>query len=153
MVDVLERYAHFRWMKVKLKPKHVPTKEERALRLQLNKRLERKDHLGVKSIRKQLQRCIRRNRIEWFDSDLKKGKTDMWKAFKEVTKKAKTDVVLIENGRKIVGDKCAEKFASFFAGKIRKLKSSCSPTLPKLKTDEELKAEGIEKFEFRILKK
>ena len=152
MVDVLERYAPLRWKKVKQKPRHVPTKEEKELRLQLNKRLERRDHLGVKSIRKKLRRCMRRNRIEQFNSNLEKGKTNMWKAFKEVTKKAKTDVVLIENGRKIIGDQCAEKFAAFFAGKIKKLKASCTPTLPDLKTDEELKAEGIEKFEFRLLK-
>ena len=151
MADVLERFAPMKWVKVQTKPKHIPSSEERELRAQLNKHRERKEYWKLKPMQTKLRRCMRRNRIEQFERNVQSGRTDLWKAFKEVTKKAKTDVVLIENGRRIVGDPCAEKFASFFAGKIKKLKSSCVPTIPKRKSEDDLKKEGIETFQFKFI--
>ena len=151
MADVLERFAPMRWVKVKTKPKHVPSREERELRAQLNKSRERKEYWKLKAKQTKLRRCIRRNRIAQFERDVQNGKTDLWKAFKEVTKKAKTDVVLIDNGRRITGDPCAERFASFFADKIRKLKSACAPTIPKKKSREELLKNEIETFDFKFV--
>ena len=121
MADVLERFAPMRWVKVKSRKAHVPTEEERKLRAELNNSWEREEYWKVKAVRTKLRRYMRRNRVAQFEKDVRSGKTDLWKAFKSVTKKAKTDVVLIENGRRITGDSCAERFASFFAGKIKNL--------------------------------
>ena len=152
MAENLDRYAPLRWIKVKKKPGHKPTEEEKKLRAQLFRRLQEGDRIQVRSLRRRLQRCMRRTRIKDFEKRVESRKTDMWRAFKQITKKAKTEIVIIDKNKRIVGDACADRFADFFAGKIRKLKSGCTPVFPEKKSDEELKAKGIQKFEFRTLK-
>ena len=151
LVENLDRYAPWRWVKVKKNPGRRPTEEEKKLRSRLVKELHKGDRVQVRSLRKRLQKCLRRGRIEDFEKKVVSGKTDMWKAFKRLTKKSKSEVVIIDNNKRIVGDECANRFADYFAGKIRKLKSACTPVIPDKKTDEELRKEGIRKFEFKTL--
>ena len=152
MVENLDRFAPMRWITQKRKPGHKPTDEEKRLRILMMKKLREGDRRQVKILRRRLQKCMRQTRIKNFEEKVKTGKTDMWKAFKQITKKSKSDVVIIENNKRLVGNACADRFADFFSGKIKKLKSTCTPVTPVRKSDEQLASEGIEKFEFRLLK-